>query len=249
MSKLSSLIVAVAAVTLLASSHCRAAESRDNQQISFRVLCTETRDEVISVLLPKGNSSRVEVPLFVGSFSELIKAKFADDKVSFYIKEKGSRLKLVAEGPLATGARQVFIVVPSQEKSGPIYQILAFNDDDGAFAMGTTRIINRSPFSVRMNLAGKEQTPIKSAEVAIYPLCTEVDEWNMYSAKIQFEMEKGKWQDVSTHSWKASDRKRDWVIIDYDVTTKAPVILMYQDIPPWMEVNLVPGRKAKKPKK
>jgi hypothetical protein len=248
------LITTAFAVSIVFPTPCRAAESKPDETIAFRVLCTETRDEVVSVLPPKGNSSKIVVPLYVGSFSELITAKFADHKAAFYVDEKQAKgkavRKLVAEGPLASGLRQAFIVVPSKEETGPIYRIVAFDDSDGCFPMGSTRVFNLTPFPVRLNVVGTQHDPILPGDSGMYPICKKVDEWNMYSVGIDMEIDGGRWQAIAKQSWKASDRKRDWVIITYDIATKQPKIRQYQDIPPWLAGDLNPkGRKSSRARK
>lgn len=215
---------------------CGAAESKPDQSIDFRVLCLETRDNVISVLPPKGNPRKTVIPLFVGSLSEPITAKFADQQAAFYIDEKQPRgkieRKLVASGPLASGSRQVFIILPSNGNEGPVYRIIAFDDSDGVFPMGATRVLNLTPYPIRLNIAGKDQDPIKPDDAGLYPINKEVDEWNMYSVGIDLEVKEQEWKRISKQSWKASDRRRDWVVITYDVATKQPTIRQYQDSPP-----------------
>ena len=69
----------------------------------------------------------------------------------------------------------------------------------------------------------------------------QVDEWNMFTARIDFSVEGDKWVPVATQSWKASNRKRDWVITHVDPATKEPAIRLYQDIPPWHDEKLPGG--------
>jgi hypothetical protein len=248
------LITAAFAIAIIFPTPCRGAESKADEAIAFRTLCTESRDQVVSVVPPKGNSRKTVVPLYVGSFSELITAKFADHKAAFYgdgkqVKGKAGR-KLMAEGPLATGSRQVFIVVPAKEDADTIYRIHAFDDSDGVFPMGSTRVLNLTPFPLRLNVAGTEQEPIEPEGSAMYPICEDVDDWNMYKVGIDLKADGKQWQTVATQSWKASDRKRDWVVVTYDAATKQPTVRLYQDVPPWMAVDLTPdGRKSAKERK
>lgn len=248
------LTAAALAVSIFSQAPCRGAENKPDEEVSFRTLCTESREQVVSVVPPKGNSRKVVVPLYVGSFSELITAKFAGRKAAFYgdgkqVKGKAGR-KLMAEGPLASGSRQAFIVVPAGEAADTIYRIHAFDDSDGVFSMGSTRVLNLTPFPLRLNVAGTEREPIEPEGSGMYPLCEEVDDWNMYKVGIDLKIDGNQWQTIATQSWKASDRKRDWVIISYDAASKQPAIRIYQDIPPWLAVDLTPeGRKAAKDKK
>jgi hypothetical protein len=98
--------------------------------------------------------------------------------------------------------------------------------------------LNLAPFPIRLNLAGRDQSVIKPGGIAVYPLVKDVDEWNMYTTRIQFGVSEGQWVDVATQSWKSSQRKRDWVIVRFDPATKQPAIRQYQDIPPWRRTVL-----------
>ncbi|MCB1132462.1 MAG: hypothetical protein KDN05_15150 [Verrucomicrobiae bacterium] len=142
-------------------------------------------------------------------------------------------MKLVAEGKLASGAKQAFVLIPTDDESGPLYRVVAFDDSEKAFPMGATRVINLAPFAIRLKLAGVDIPPIKPGGVASYPLVKKVDEWNMYSARIEFEVAKDQWVAVANQSWKASDRKRDWVITRFNLENRQPAIKLYRDVPPW----------------
>jgi hypothetical protein len=213
------------------------AQAAGGTEISFRVLCFEQRDGVTSAMVPAGDGNKVEVPFYTSDFSPLLKAKFAGGKAAFYVEETlpngKPQNKLVAEGKLASGTRQAFILIPNEPSEGPVYRIVAFDDSGESFPMGGLRVINLAPFPIRLNLAGTDTAPIKPGGVGMYPMVKKADEWNMYTARIQFGVADQKWVDVATQSWKASDRKRDWVIARFDPATKQPAIRQYQDIPPW----------------
>jgi hypothetical protein len=222
------------------------AEDPSGPEISFRVLCFEHRDAVTSVLAPSGDGPKVIVPLYTSDFSPVIKARFASGTASLYVEEPGPegkvQRKVVAQGKLAAGLRQAFILIPTDKSPGPVYRIVAFEDGEESFPMGSTRVINLAPFPIRLNLAGSDMAAIAPGGIGTYPMIKKVDEWNMYTARIQFGVSENQWVDVATQSWKASDRKRDWVIARFDVATKLPAIRQYQDIPPWRRVTLpLPG--------
>lgn len=214
------------------------AQDSNEVEISFRVLCFEYRDNVTSVFAPASGSAGIEVPLYTDDFTDVIKAKFGGGKASFFIEEPGPggkmQRKIVAEGTLAKSVQQAFLLVPNDVKSGgPVYRILAFEDGEETFPMGSIRAINFAQFPIRLNLAGAEMPPIKPGGVGVYPMVKKIDEWNMFTAKIQFGVSEGKWLNAATQSWKASNGKRDWVICRYNPATKQPLIRQYQDIPPW----------------
>ncbi|MGA0845554.1 MAG: hypothetical protein ACO3RV_03370 [Luteolibacter sp.] len=218
------------------------AQSRQGNEISFRVLCYEHRDGITEVFAPGKGDSKIDVPLYSNEFSDSIQARFAAGKASFFIEEKkadGSlEMKLVAEGKLARGNRQAFMFVPADDRNDLVYHVVAFEDDEKSFPMGGTRVINLAPFPIRLNLAGADMPAINPGGNEIYPMIRKVDEWNMYSARIDFEVSSNQWLAVAKQSWKASDRKRDWVIARYDGKRKQPMIRLYRDFPPWREKEL-----------
>ncbi len=236
------IFLAAALVVTLGTSLSSNAQQSDTE-ISFRVLCFEQRDEITSVLAPAADGAKIEVPLYTSDFSQIIKARFTGGKATFYIEEKGAdgspKLKLVADGALAKGLRQAFVLIPTDAKTGPVYRVVAFEDGEDSFPMGSTRVINLAPFPIRLNLAGQDMPPIKPGGVGTYPQVKKVDDWNMFTAKFQFGVTADRWVDVSTQSWKSSDRKRDWVITRFNKETKQPAIRLYQDIPPWRRTELV----------
>lgn len=244
------LLMAAFAVTFGTCVPCNAATKDTGTEVSFRVICTESLAGADHMLLAKENASVVEVPLYVGNFSDLFKGRFTDQKATFYIEDKGADgkvgRKLVAEGPLAKGSRQAFIVTPSSVKGGPIYQILAFDDTEGSFKMGGTRLINMAPMAARLNVAGTLQEPVPARESAVYPICKKVDDWNMYSVTVELEIKPGEWQKIATQSWRSSDKKRDWVVVSFDAATKKPAVRQYLDIPPWEAGEGIKGGNPKK---
>lgn len=234
-----------AAVAFSASIHSpRAmADTTQGTQVSFRLLCFEHRNNVTSAFAPGDDATHIPVPLFTSSFSEVMKARFTHGRAAFFIEEAQADGKMkktiVAEGPLARSPRQAFVLMPSDEKKdGVVYRVLAFDDGEEAFPMGSTRVLNFSQFPVRLNIAGSLQPPIKPGGNAMIPLVKKVDDWNMFTAMIQFGVSTDQWVDVATQSWKASERKRDWVITLYDAETRLPTIRQYKDIPPWRRTLL-----------
>ena len=232
----------VLAISMVVFSPDISAQGAEGTEISFRLLCFEHRENVTSVLAPLDNGKTLEIPLYTSDFSGVFKAKFKGGKASLYVQETtpdgAKQQKLVAEGKLAKSVRQAFVLIPTDSKTGPIYRIVAFEDGEETFPMGATRVINLAPFPIRLNLAGMNMPPIKPGGLGMYPEVKKVDEWNMYTARIQFGVAEGQWVDVATQSWKASKRKRDWVIARFDPATKQPAIRQYQDVPPWRKTVL-----------
>jgi hypothetical protein len=251
MSFLSKLLNVTVVSALMAVAPRLSAQNVPGTEVSFRVLCFEHRDNVTTVLAPGDDAAKIEVPLFTNEFSDPLKARFSGGKAAFYVEEKlpDGKIgrKLVAEGSLGKGPRQAFVLIPTEQKTGAIYRIVAFDDAEESFPMGATRVINLAPFPIRLNLAGADMEAIKPGGIGVYPMVKKVDEWNMYTARIDFEVKEGQWVGVSTQSWKASERKRDWVVTRFDQNTKQPAIRLYQDIPPWRKQQLPAGADAATP--
>lgn len=226
-----------AALLALAPHHLLPAQSPQGTDVSFRVLCFEHRDDVTSAFAAGPSSELIEVPFYTSGFSDPIRARFQGGRADFFIEETSpdgkTTRKVVASGKLAAANRQAFVLVPTDAESGPKYRILAFDDREEAFAMGATRVINLAPFPIRLNLAGANLDPVKPGGVSAFPMVRKVDEWNMFTARIEFQVADDQWVEVSTQSWKASELKRDWVITRFVEETRQPAIRLYQDIPPW----------------
>jgi hypothetical protein len=171
--------------------------------------------------------------------------QFAGGKVRFFEEKPGPEGKMVrtviAEGNLGNSPEQMFFLLPETKPGLPIYRVLAFDDQEKAFPMGATRVVNLAPFKIRLNLAGKDLEPIEPGGMAVYPQVKVADEWNMFTARIDF-FAKDQWIQVAKQSWKASDRKRDWVITQIEPATNSPTLRLYQDIPPWRETVLPVGK-------
>ena len=210
------------------------------REVIFRVLCFEHVGGLTSAYAQAAGKEggKVEVPLFTSEFSGEFKGLFAGGKASLFTEEPGPdgkpARKVVAQGPLANAPRQAFILVPATAPAaGLVYQIVAWDDRESAFPMGGTRVVNFAPFPVRLHLAGADLPPIPPGGSRVYPQVKTVDEWNMYSVRIDFATAADTWVPVATQSWKASPRKRDWVITRFNPANRQPVIRLYQDVPPW----------------
>ncbi len=242
---ISSLIRYCSIPVALLVSNAAALAQNGGTEVTFRILCFEHRNDITSVLAPGNDAQRIEVPLYTNEFSDQMKARFIGGKASFYIEETGAdgkpARKVVAEGKLAAGNRQAFVLIPTDGEKGPTYRVVAFDDREESFPMGATRVINLAPFPIRLNLAGADMEPIKPGGLGLFPMVRKVDEWNMYSARIDFEVQPEQWVAVATQSWKSSDGKRDWVVTRFDQATRQPAIRLYQDIPPWRKKVLPVG--------
>jgi hypothetical protein len=233
----------LAAACLICLLPARAQEART---VTFRAMCYQHMNEVTELSLPApAGEGKSQIPLPTSGFTPDIKAAFTGGMVRFTRDEVDptsgkTAPKVVAEGKLASGERQVFILLPSPDKN-LVYRVFAMNDDEKSFPMGATRVMNLAALKIRLNLAGTDLPPIPPGDVVVYPPVKKVDEWGMFTARIDFDNGKDGWIPVATQSWKTSDRKRDLVITMIDPKTRQPTIRLYQDIPPWREEVLPVG--------
>ena len=218
----------------------------DGRLVKFRLLCYEQARGTLKAFVTGPEGRKQEVEFFTGGFGPQIVGKFSGGKVRFFTESIGSDGKpvstIVAEGNLGPAAVQMFLLLPEATDKGPVYKVLTFDDLEASFPMGSTRVINLAPLPIRLNLAGADMPPIKPGGVQVYPRVKVVDEWNMFTARIDLGIEANQWVAMATQSWKASDRKRDWVITHVDPATQEPTIRLYQDIPPWREDKLPVGK-------
>lgn len=222
----------------------------DGRAVKFRLLCYEQVRDIIKGLVVGAKGGNEEVVFYSGGFGPQISGKFTGGKVRFFTTAPGADGKpvitVVAEGDLGASAVQVFLLFPQAKDKFPVYRVLAYDDLEPSFPMGSTRVINLASIAIRLSLAGAQMPPIKPGGVQVYPQIKKADEWNMFTARIEFEVETDKWIPVSTQSWKSSARKRDWVITHVDPITRQPAIRLYQDVPPWRETVLPVGTRDKK---
>lgn len=238
-------VPARALVLLLAVLAGGAATAQDDgRTVIFRVLCLEHAGGLISAFAPAPGKegAKIEVPLFTSEFSGEMKGVFTGGQAALFTEQDGPdgkpARKVVARGALAASPRQAFLVVPAGEQAKDkslVYQIVAYDDREDGFPMGSTRVVNFAPFPVRLNLAGADLPPIPPAGSKVYPQVRTVDEWNMFSVRIDFAADGTNWVPVASQSWKASERKRDWVVTRFDAAARQPIIRLYQDIPPWRQ--------------
>lgn len=222
------------------------ARGQEARTVTFRAMCYQHMGEITEVSLPApGGEGKTLIPLPTSGFTPDIKASFTGGVVRFTVDKANpasgkTEPKVVAEGKLASGDRQMFLLLPSPDKE-VVYRVHAMNDDEKSFPMGATRVMNLAALKIRLNLAGADLPPIPPGDVVVYPPVKKVDEWGMYTARIDFDNGKGGWVPVATQSWKTSERKRDLVITMLDPKTRQPSIRLYQDIPPWRQEVLPVG--------
>lgn len=215
---------------------------QEGREVTFRTLCFQHQDGLMEakVASGKGKGGAFEVPLLSGNFSEQIKARFLNETAFLFVDDATAPdgRKVIARGKLASAKLQIFLLLPDPSKKMP-YRIVAMNDDEKSFPMGSVRILNLCPGPVRFNFAGTDMKPIQPGKIVVYPPVKSIDEWGMYQVGIAYGTPEGKWITVATPSWKSVNLKRDFVITALDPRSKQPRISYYKDIPPWRKPNLV----------
>lgn len=235
--------LALAASFALAAALSPATAQQPTRDVAFRVLCYEHTQDILAAKAPAPGGS-IDVSLYVGGFGPQINGRFTGNKAILFIEEipgDADSRRVIAEGDLTDSPIQMFLLVPSPEAGSTPYRIHAFDDREPTFPMGGTRVINFASLPLRLTLANSEMKPIPPGASETYPMVRVADEWNMFSASLSFGLPDGRWIEASTQSWKASDRKRDWVIVRLDPATRSPDIRLYQDIPPWLDAPLPSG--------
>ena len=228
--------VAISALVLVPSLKAQ----EEGRTVNFRVICLEQKDGIRKVQVAKGKPDEtLAIPLLTGNFTDSFKCSFPTESAVFFVEdsEAPEKRRVVATGKLASGDQQVFLFIPNTEKEMP-YHIIAMNDDEKSFPMGSVRILNLCAGPVRVNLAGTDMKAIAPGKSSTYPPVKRVDKWGMYQARLDFATPDNQWIPVASPSWKGSELKRDLVITRLDKRSKQPLISYYKDIPPWRKPEL-----------
>jgi hypothetical protein len=209
---------------------------QNDRKVTFRLLCFEHREGVTSARIDVGGEPGKfqEMILLTGNFTDEYKVSFPDNIIRFHVADpaRPDGRRIVAEGPLAQGDHQLFLLLPESNGTRP-YRVYAMNDEESVFPMGGIRVLNLCPSQIRFNLAGAEMKPIEPGKIVVYPPILRFDEWGMYQVRIDLASADGDWIPVSSPSWKASKLKRDLIITMLDPVAQYPRISYYKDIPPW----------------
>lgn len=214
------------------------------RRVQFRTICLQHQKEITEVLVPGRSDTIQKVPLYTSDLSPVIEATFPGGEAVFYIEKTGPDGKPlrvpVAKTKLAQAARQLFVFVPGADPEKAAYEVRAYDDDDKSFPMGSVRVINFSPVSVRFIMAGVTGPEIPAGKATQFPQATKVNEYNMYSVSVEFLSAGGKWVQGASQSWKAGKDKRELVFTLVDLKYKQPDVRLFTDIPPWTEAPATP---------
>ena len=216
-----------------------AAHAQEVRKVAFRTLCLAPLPELNELQLKPATpkSKPVIVPVFAGSLSQVLEGEFKGDEIVLLpAMIDTNRPMTVAKGTLAKSKRQVFLLKPvKDEKNGDTYQIQAFDDDAADFKLGSVRAINLAPKEIRIKMGGKEMPPLSAGAPAIYPQFKDTDDAGMYPVVVETKSDDGVWTEVYSASWKASDRRREIVVVGYDEASKQMTVKLITDDAPWLQ--------------
>ncbi len=235
--------------TLLLAAFASESYAAPGRKIQFRTLCLEQIQGLEKVVLPSGKdlAKNQEVVLYT-DLSPVMEGVFTNDEAVFYTEKSGDDGKLVrtavGKAILGKSDRQLFLFHPGGEGEGKLpYDVQAYDDDLKSFALGSVRAINLAPLPVRIVMPEATGPPIAAGQFAKFTHSKKVDDYNMYPVSVEFQIEGGEWLKAQAVSWKASDRRREIVVMLEDVKTKQHTVKMFSDVPPWVADPSTPRRK------
>ncbi|WOO40626.1 hypothetical protein [Rubellicoccus peritrichatus] len=217
------------------------AEGAEGRTITFRTLCFRHQDDVkeVKALGPDGQSL---IPVKLYTTYSLPERMMLRDNQAIFVMEDGlsadgvsPKFRVVARTTVPSSVSQVlFVFLPAEKNASEPYKLIALQDDPKAFPYGNVRLLNLSPVPVRFHLgeqAGAKAKTVKPGGIEMVDRVQQVDDYNMYQVRIEFQGRKG-FVPISSTRWKAADRKRDLAITYFDPDTKRPLVNVYKDVPP-----------------
>lgn len=221
------------AVVLLATF--TAASAQEVRKIALRTLCLQPPPDVTELWLPAATAKDkpLTIPLYASSLSAVSEASFKGGEAVFF--SPADKSKPLARGPLATSKHQLHLLVPAKVAGGPALEVRAFDDDAEVFKLGSVRAINLAPEAIRFTFAGTALPVVAPGGHAIFPQAKTTDEFGMYPVIAEVQGADQAWTKVYSASWKASDRRREIVFVEFDDTFKQWSVKLMTDVPPWMD--------------
>jgi hypothetical protein len=232
-----------ALVLLLASIGLCHGQTATSRKISFRCVSLGMSGQIAEAVIVAGpKDPLVKVPMAITDLSPAMEGTFAGSEAVLSIETKGPDGKPayqpVARAPLAKSNHQLFLLIPNAPAPGKLpYSLLIYDDDTTAVPMGCVRMINISPYQVRLDMGGVKQQPVAPLKAGVFPCTVKVDDYNMYQGKIEFLMPSKQWEIFHASSLKSSKAKRDLYICMIDPTLRLPSVRAFNDIPPWVNAQ------------
>lgn len=227
--------IAAAAITLFLFGPVTAQSAR---KISLRTLCFQHVDNIREVYLVSGSKEKpilTPVKLFTSTYSDEVVATVTGGRLVFAVQDKNEEgedfLRTVAEGPLAAGARQVAVFLPSGGKKTP-YRLKVIDETEKKFPMGSTLIYNLTSTKARFTI-GEHKKELKPGALGLVPLPTKTNNLNQCTVRVFLTDKNGDWKAVSSTVWKASAEMRSLALAYIHPRSKQPTVQCLQETPPW----------------
>lgn len=222
--------IALLLLTSLLAASVTAAQ--DTRKVTVRSLCFAHVGGLKTAEFVQPDGATLEVPLWLGEPSDDIRLEAKGNTLAFFDPDapQEDNPKPIATGTLGAAARQLLFFVPSGQKS-PAYRVLAFPDDQRAFPMGNTRLLNLAKVPAIFKM-GEHAIKVAPGRASIAPMPRKVNKYNDYNFEIVLETEKGLYPVRQTRG-RAVKSKRDMAVVWIDPSTKRARVNLYTDIPPW----------------
>ncbi len=210
------------------------------EMVSVRALCLQHVDGLKDVKLLSGSAKNpilTPVKLFTTTYSDQVSVPMdGGKKMTFVVEEKNEDgedvLKIVAEGPLSRGNRQLALFIPAPEGSKTPYRLKVIDESEAKFPMGSTLIFNLSTSSARF-MIGEHRKELKPGELGLIPLATQTNDFNQCTVRVFVTSRDGEWTPVSSTAWMATREMRSLALTYIHPRSKKPMVQCIQETPPW----------------
>ncbi len=223
-------------LSLAVLSGMAAAASAESRKIKFRTLCFFHNNNVKEMNLITSGGAKISVPLFTSDFSDEIEADISGNDLLFGMDDMGPdgkpRIKTLASGKAADAPHQIIVFVPASASTGLAYQILAFDDSEEAFPMGSTLTFNFAATPVKF-VVGEHRKEILPGAKAVIPQALMRNATNQCPVEISFAQPDKSWRAVSSTRWISTTERRSLAISFVHPVSGKSMVNCYQDLPPW----------------
>jgi hypothetical protein len=219
-----------------------AQKSQKAAKIQFRTLCTEQVADLDNVTV---ETNLKGVPpkkiILYNDLSPVVEAAFKTPEVTFYSEKtnaQGNKEQVPAgKATPSKATHQLFLFTPAVAGKGELpYHVQAFDDDEKTFPMGKIRVVNQTGQSLRFKLGEEQHPAVPAGEAAQIPQCSKPNEYNMYPVIVERQKKDSEeWEQIYTSNWKASDKRREIVVLTTEPDTDQLVVRLFSDVPPWVK--------------
>ncbi|MCW1887539.1 hypothetical protein OKA04_22575 [Luteolibacter flavescens] len=213
------------------------ATAQEARRIKFRAVCLAHAGEVKKVRLLAA-SQPVEIDLITGDFTREAEATVAGGTLRFALPDAGAdgEPEVVATVDALEGERHLLVFVPGTTGERT-YRVLAIDDSEAAFPMGSSRLINLAPAKVRFTI-GENSRELASGGTGDLPLPKKLNSMNQCPVQAAIAEPGGEWRVFSSTRWHATLQERSLVITFIDPSRGRPAFRRWADVPPWRRPKL-----------